>query len=288
MQTPPESFQQENKYVLDSESAAEMARLLDQDLLITKNMGGLLVEQPDFANIHHVLDVACGPGGWALEVAFAHPKIEIVGIDISQTMKQYARAQAKVQGLDNTNFLVMDASKPLGFPDDTFDLINGRFLTGFTYPATWPKLVQECLRITKSGGATRLTEFDDLGRTSSPAFEKLSVKVAQAFQLAGRSLSPEGRDFGITPKLGYFLRKAGYHKIRQTPHISDYSVGEEAHESTYQDYVVALKLVQPFLIAMKVTTAEEVETLYQQALIEMQADDFTATGFSLSVWGEKP
>ncbi len=287
MQTPLESSQNESTYVFDSESAAEMARLLDQDLLVTKNMGGLLAERPDFANIHRVLDIACGPGGWVQEVAFAHPEIEVVGIDISQTMIQYARAQAKVQGLDNARFLVMDASKPLDFPDNSFDLINARFMISFLHSTTWQKLIQECRRINRSGGAIRLTEVEN-GGTSSPAFEKLFSKLAHALQLAGRSFSPEGHNFGITPKLGYFLREAGYQRIRKTPHIIDYSTGEDAHEGTYRDWMVMLKVVQPFLLAMKVTTPEEVDRLYQQAMIEMRAEDFTAISYFLSVWGEKP
>lgn len=287
MQTPSESPQNESTYVFDSESAAEMARLLDQDLLVSKHMGGLLEERPDFANIHRVLDIGCGPGGWVQEVAFAHPNIEVVGIDINQTMIQYARAQAKVQGLDNARFLVMDASKPLDFPDDSFDLINGRFMISFLHSTTWPKLIHECRRINKSGGAIRLTEVEN-GGTSSPAFEKLFSKFAHALQLAGRSFSPEGHNFGITPKLGYFLREAGYQRIQKTPHIIDYSTGEEAHEGTYRDWMVMLKVVQPFLLAMKVTTPEEVDRLYQQAMIEMRAEDFTAISYFLSVWGEKP
>src|SRR5574337_629667 len=86
----------ENTYLFDSESASEMARLISQDLLVTKHMGGLLPENPDFSGIKRVLDVACGPGGWTMEVAFAHPDIEVVGIDISRIMIDYARAQAKV------------------------------------------------------------------------------------------------------------------------------------------------------------------------------------------------
>lgn len=60
--------QNENTYLFDSESAAEMARLVSQDLLVTKYMGGLLPENPDFSGIRRVLDVACGPGGWADDV----------------------------------------------------------------------------------------------------------------------------------------------------------------------------------------------------------------------------
>ena len=101
-------------------------------------------------------------------------------------------------------------------------------------------------------------------------------------------LSPEGKNFGITPKLGYFLRGAGYQNIRQTPYIVDYSAGAEAHDATYQDWKIALKLIQPFLITMKVTTQEEADALYKQAMTEMLSNDFTAIVYLLSVWGEKP
>src|SRR2546426_4381475 len=121
----------QNTYVLDSESAAEMARLISQDHLVTEHMGGLLAERPNFSHIHRVVDIACGPGGWAQEVAFAHPNIEVVGIDISKTMIEYANAQAEVQNLTNLEFLVMDVHSPLEFPDESFDLVNARFLIGF-------------------------------------------------------------------------------------------------------------------------------------------------------------
>src|SRR5437660_12153153 len=98
-----------------------MARLLDQDRLITKGMGGLFPERAnDFSGLHRILDVACGPGGWVLEVAFAHPEIEVVGFDISQAMIDYANAKARVRGLNNARFLTMDMLKPLEFPDCSF------------------------------------------------------------------------------------------------------------------------------------------------------------------------
>lgn len=288
MQQSSDPSQSENTYIIDAESAAEMARLMSQDLIITKIMGGLLPERPDFANIHSVLDIGCGPGGWLLEIAFAHPGIEVVGIDISRTMIEYACTQAKVQGLENAKFLVMDATKPLDFPDNSFDLVNGRFLVGFMLPTAWPSLVQECMRVVRSGGLIRLTESDDLGTTNSPAFEKLSAMFIRAFQLAGRTFSPEGRNWGITPGLGKFLRDAGCQNIQSRVHMNDYSAGTEAHDSIYRDLVVALKLLQPFLIKLGVTTQEEADRLYQQAVAEMLSNDFCAIAYILTVCGEKP
>src|SRR4051812_46651907 len=106
--------EQQNPYFIDTESAAEMARLLDQDRLLTQGMGGLLVERNnDFSGITRVLDVGCGPGGWVQEVAFTSPEIEVIGIDISRTMIEYAQTQAQVQHLDNAVFAIMDATRPL-------------------------------------------------------------------------------------------------------------------------------------------------------------------------------
>ena len=74
MTTPIDPPRGENVYFNDPNSGGEMARLLDQDRLITQGMGGLLPERSnDFSGINRVLDVACGPGGWSQEVAFAYP-----------------------------------------------------------------------------------------------------------------------------------------------------------------------------------------------------------------------
>src|SRR5947209_19439258 len=93
--TPMEPSASNNVYFNDPESGAEMARLIDQDRLVTRGMGGPLTGLPELSSIHRILDVACGPGGWAQEVGFAYPEIEVVGIEISQAMIGDAGARAK-------------------------------------------------------------------------------------------------------------------------------------------------------------------------------------------------
>ncbi|TMC21389.1 MAG: class I SAM-dependent methyltransferase, partial [Chloroflexi bacterium] len=79
MPASPFNPSDENAYVIDVESAAELARLLHQERHLTKSMGGLLAEQPEISNMHDILDIACGPGGWALEVADRYTHIKVVG-----------------------------------------------------------------------------------------------------------------------------------------------------------------------------------------------------------------
>ena len=180
MSTQPE--RSHNHYVFDVESGAEMARLLGQDYMTTQAMGGPLPDQFDLSSVQHVLDVACGPGGWVQQVAFAHRDIEVFGIDISRTMIEYARAQARVQFLDNAHFEIMDVTQTLTFPDASFDFVNARFMVGFLAREQWPQVIQELVRVTRSGGIIRLTDSDvsATGITSSLALERLTALAAQA------------------------------------------------------------------------------------------------------------
>lgn len=287
MSRVPDQEESENTYVLDAEDAAEMARLLDQDKVINESMGGLFPERTGLSNIYDVLDIACGPGGWVHEVAHSYPEMEVTGIDISKRMVEYARAHARVRKLDNAHFRVMDALKPLGFPDKSFDLVNARTIFAFMPPAVWPRLIEECMRILRPGGTIRLNEAE-WGFSNKAAFERYCWLINQALQRAGQSFSPNGLYIGITPMLSRFLRDAGCQDIQHMAHVFDYSAGAAFHGASYQDLRTAFKLVQPFLVKTGVTTQEEVDRLYEQAMVEMQAEDYCSLSFLLTVWGQKP
>jgi SAM-dependent methyltransferase len=280
---PPKSS---NVYFNDPESGAEMARLLDQDRLITKGMGGLFPERGnDFSGIHQVLDAACGPGGWAMEVAFKHPEIEVVGFDVSQAMIDYAGAQKRVQGLSNASFHVMNLLKPLDFPDNSFDLVNVRFIN-FLPATAWAPLTQEFGRITRRGGFIRLTESEWWYFSTSPALENLNALIIHALKIQG-SFSQTGRFTGILPMLGRLLHDAGCVNIKLVSHAIDFSAGSEAYEGFRRDAAVVFKLFQPFIIRMGVATQEELDRLYDQMLIEMLQEDFRGLMLPLTAWGEK-
>ena len=286
MPASPFSPSDENAYIIDVESAAELARLLHQERHLTKSMGGLLAEQTDIEDMHDILDIACGPGGWALEVADRYTHIKVVGIDISQSMIEYARALAKAQKLKNVEFLVMDALKPLDFPNASFDLVNARFIQGFMSPHAWPALLQQCLLVCRPGGIIRLTEAET-AITNSPASEKMAGMLALALKKAGRSLSPEGRNLGIVPMLERFLLDVGCENVQSKAHVLSYSAGMEAHSGWYQNSMVGAQLLKPLFIKMQVTTQEEFDQLYEQMLRELEAEWFCGIEFFLTAWGKK-
>jgi len=275
-----------NVYFIDPESGSEMARLITQDKLITAAMGGLFSERTDLTSISHILDLACGPGGWTLNVAQAYPHIEVVGVDISQAMIEYAQAQAQVQRLQNVYFQVHNILQPLDFPAASFDLINAR-LIGFIKPDHWPILLRQCHQLLRSGGVIRLTETET-PITTSAALQKMHVCFTRSLKALGQSFSPDGELVGNMPMLGRLLRNAGYQRVQSKAHVIEWSSGTEAHEGFHQNVMIGFKSMQNFIVRAGMASQEELDRLYEQLLLDMQADDFCAVTLLLSVWGEMP
>jgi ubiquinone/menaquinone biosynthesis C-methylase UbiE len=286
-------------YFINPEEAAETERLLLQDRSVTQAMGGLLPTSLDAQQIHTVLDLACGPGGWALEVARTYPHIEVVGVDISEKMIRYVQVQARLGGLDNASFQVMNILDPLSFPEDAFDLVNARLISSFVPVRTWPSLLQECKRITSPGGTIRITEAE-WSFTNGKGCEEFAARLTHAMWLDGKSFSPDGRRMGATLALGRLFRENGLTDIERhaysleysfgTRHAYslEYSFGTKNHEIWYQNTMTAYPLLLPFLLKMGVITQEEFEHLYTQIDQEMQEPDFLGEFFLLGVFGRKP
>lgn len=275
-------------YVLDPESPAEMARLIQLDRFMTKGMGGPLAGVNDFSSIHNVLDMACGPGGWVLDVAFEHPEIEVAGVDISKIMIDYANARARSQNLTNASFGIMDVTKPLDFPDGSFDLVNARFLFSTLSQEQWPPFIAECTRLLRPGGTLRLTELIDGGATNSPAKEDLHALFCEALWRTGYGYSVNGRSIGVTIMLPRLLRIAGYQNIRHLMHALEVSTGTEAYSDFYRNSEIIYLLAKPYFLGTGVTTEGEFTRLYEQMLIELLSDDFCGMWHYVTALGTRP
>ena len=276
-----------HEYVIDIEEAAETGRLMEQARLYTKAMGGVFPEPLDLTPVKQILDIACGPGGWAIEVAFEHPDKEIVGIDINETMIRYAFAQARVRKLQHVTFEVMDATKPLKFHDASFDLINARLLVGFMDRASWPRLLVECKRLLRPGGIVRLTEFETV-ISSSAALQRLQGCLYQVLSQQGRTFSVDGSSMGVTHMLGRLMQQAGFENIEHRAFSIDGSFNSELHYTGIKDAEVLYSLLKPYLIQSGVIAESEYERQYQQMLADFLNEEYAAISYGLTAWATKP
>jgi len=287
MTTPEPSRLPENGYVLDPESATEMARLLLQDRLINEMVGGLFPERENLDGIERILDIGCGPGGWALDLARSYPQKEITGIDISETMLTYANEQKKLHGLENIHFEYMDARQRLGFADRSFDLVNIRAATGYISRHTWPLLLKECARITRSAGVVRVTEIDHPGLTNSGSFEKYALHITRLLAKMEYGFAVDPYTFGMSPMLGKVLQDAGYRDIQMKSYVLDFSYGTAFYPIQLQNVVTGLQLLQPRLIAQEIATQEELERLYEAVVHDMTSPTFCGILYFFTMWGDR-
>src|SRR5947209_13206679 len=96
------SRQTSSGYFMNQELVEEMVRLNRQGRIFTEAMGGVLAEQQDLSAIHDILDLACGPGEWAMRVAREYPDKRVVGVDLSRRMIEYASVQAEANDINAT------------------------------------------------------------------------------------------------------------------------------------------------------------------------------------------
>lgn len=274
-------------FVQDRSNEEELTRLHIQDQMITQGMGGVLPEQPDPAIFQRVLDVGCGTGGWLIETAKIYPAISLlVGVDVSSRMLEYARAQAEAQQVsDRVQFRAMDALRMLEFPPDFFDLVNQRIGASYLRTSDWPKLLAEYQRVTRPGRVIRVTEGKIVFESNSPALTRLSEMVLDALYRAGHLFTPDRN--GVTSELARLLRQYGLQNVQTRAYELEYSAGTAEGQLFYEDMSRVFRTVVPFLRKWS-RVPDDYETIYQQALSEMQRPDFVATWGLLTAWGIKP
>jgi SAM-dependent methyltransferase len=281
-----EARQSEDRSIFRS-TEEEAARLRHWNGFLNKVMGGL----PDLSKRARILDLACGPGGWSFDAGSAYPEHQIIGIDSDPLMIRIAQEQALVAGRDssplpNVSFQHMTLAPPLPLESSTFDFIHTRGLASFLAAESWAGLLADCLRLLRSGGLLSCTEAE-LPVTNSAAFERFCALIAEAYRRADKNLSGGARTIGVTASLPRLLRVAGFQRVEVHPVFLDFSAGAAGHTGMLQSAVVALRLIQPFLLDWGVTTTEEIERLYQQALLDLRAEDFAGSLVPLSIQAAK-
>jgi SAM-dependent methyltransferase len=141
-----------------------------------------------------ILDIGCGTGRWAIEMADEFPAAVVVGADLLPPAP-YGWTPS------NCFFQYGNILDTLPFSDGSFDFVHQRcFLDAVPYQA-WSHIVHELLRMTSSRGTVELVEFG-LPPSLGPALSAL-------YQLMLALADRQGFDLRLADRLGWFLHAAG-------------------------------------------------------------------------------
>jgi ubiquinone/menaquinone biosynthesis C-methylase UbiE len=275
-------------YINNINSAGEWARL-DHQARIVGKVTGLLPFHFNDVELVRILDVGCGPGQWALDIAFDRPDAEVIGIDVSADLIEYATARAHSQQLHNISFGVQDfLTNKLPFAEHSFDLVHLRFAVSWVKQREWSLLLARCSTLLKPGGWIVVTEGEGI-YTTSRALERLQEMLCEAFFRSGYGLSSSPRFIGMVARLGYLLAEVGFQEVQAEATVLNYSYSyEEANREWRESFHALISESAPFLLTSGVTTAEELAEVDQHLLIEMFQKDFCGIGPLFTFFAQKP
>lgn len=132
-----------------------------------------------------ILDIGCGIGGPALEMARSHGA-DVVGIDLEAPLLERARRDAKKHGLDDRCTFRLVEQGPLPFPDQSFDVVISS--GAFTQIADKSGILGESYRVLRPGGY--LSCYDWLKPAGNPD-DEFSADMLYWFKMEGLTYALE-------------------------------------------------------------------------------------------------
>jgi ubiquinone/menaquinone biosynthesis C-methylase UbiE len=190
------------------ESESEISRLDLQHFMFRWELGGDFMAPLNAPR--NILDVACGTGRLARDMARQFPQAAVIGFDINQQQLEASLAEGAQTGTDslpeNCAFLIGNALEPFNFPDGSFDFVMARATSSFIPVSQWPSVIAQMARVCQPGGWIELRDFG-LVRSPHSALNELTVKFANL--AAARGIYP-----GAGSYLGGYLQAAGLRNVQ--------------------------------------------------------------------------
>jgi ubiquinone/menaquinone biosynthesis C-methylase UbiE len=212
-----------------------------------------------------VLDVACGTGRWAREMAVRFPHAAVFGFDINQDQINMATLEATRRGEqlpENCTFLTGNALHPFDFADNSFQLVMARANSAFVPVERWPALLAEMRRVTAPNGWIEVRDFGVLRSESLALTAMTGIFVNLA---AGLGIHP-----GVGPHIAKYFAVLPLRDQR----IRTLTVRASPHRPTrggrllLADYLALMERVTPLVVRNGLATEAQWKQLWQQARLE--------------------
>ena len=214
-----------------------------------------------------VLDIGCGVGSIALDIAPRIAPGRIVGIDLDEGQLAAARASAAERSIDNAEF-VPGRADALPFEDASFDAVYANAV--LQYLPEPVHVLAEMRRVLRSGGLAAISD-DDL---DTFVFSPERPELRRAAELFGRAISHAGGNPRYSRHLRSLLREAGFaraHGFAVTPEV----YGDEESTRWFADFVrgaIAAPRMADVIVGQGWATRDELD----------------AVASALREWGEHP
>ena len=161
-----------------------------------------------------VLDIACGPGFTACELArFVGESGHVTGVDINEELIAVAHQAKDSEGVENVAFSSGNVYE-LTLPENNFDFAYARFV--FQHLENPQLALKNILKVLKPGGILCVLDIDDNWTSFSPesdAFVKFIRKSGAGQKRKGGNRLIGSQLFGLLSEAGYSNVSTQIHPI---------------------------------------------------------------------------
>ena len=193
--------------VMTSPKDSSTDQFLDfQHYIVRHVLGGN--HQAPLTEPRRMLDVGCGTGRWAAEMAAEFPGASVVGLDLVLPTNVEPMLAPLGSLAGNVAFVEGDALAGLPFADGAFDYVHMALLYSDLPAVHWPGLIREMARVTRPGGWVECVEPGEAIYDPSPAYARSARWINELCRQRG--LDPD-----LGPKLRQLLWSAGLEPVTE-------------------------------------------------------------------------
>ncbi len=166
-----------------------------------------LLEQASIPDRASVLDLGCGTGTLALQIARVHPTASVTGIDADETMLRSARRKAEAAGI-RVRF-DRGLAQELPHNEERFDRVVSTLFFHHLDRTAKDAAAREALRVLRPGGELHIADW---GRSSGPLMRLLFYPV----QFLDGFAATTDNVRGLLPEI---IEEAGFREVRTRAEI---------------------------------------------------------------------
>jgi SAM-dependent methyltransferase len=243
--------------------------------LLQRETGTILSQSIPLQELKRVLDIFCGPGMWAIDLARAYPALQVTGIDTDLALLRQFRADARVASITNLRVEHVPDLRWLPYVDEYFDCLHiwgsGQKLTA----ENWLQVLHACQRVLRPGGWLHLESFL-MGPGSSPALSQLLDLLREA---------PPAPAPDLILRFPALLAQVGFIHIHHK--LLPLDLGNQ-NGSVGRDYITTVLLKDPRIFYLLENRGrEQIVGLLDLLLLESASLDYCALGTMFSITANK-